>query len=374
MKKLLLLDRDGTLIIEPPEDFQVDSLEKLEFYPEVFQYLVKIYRELDYELIIITNQDGLGTNSFPEENFWPAHNKMLKAFKNEGITFSDILIDRSLPEANARTRKPGTDLLTKYMEGDYDLKNSFVIGDRTTDIMLARNLGAKGILLSRKEEQKTIKKLGLVDVCVLITPHWSEIYRFLKKKSRSQTISRKTGETQIFLEINLDGSGQSEIKTGIGFFNHMLTQIASHGGVDLRIEAKGDLGVDKHHTIEDTAITLGQAIKKALGKKIGIQRYGYTLPMDDSLAQVSIDLGGRPWLQWDVVFKRENIGEMPTEMFFHFFKSFSDAAQCNIHIKATGQNEHHKIESIFKAFARALRTAIKRDLQNDQLPSSKGTI
>ncbi len=368
MKKVLFIDRDGTLVLEPPEDFQVDSLEKLEFYPGVFRYLSQI-AELDFELVMVSNQDGLGTDAFPEKDFWPVQNKILKALENEGIVFSDILIDRSFPEENAPTRKPRTGLLKKYMEGGYDLENSFVIGDRLTDMELAANLGCKGILLAGTEKPGFDSKTQ-----VLQTLSWKEIYRFLKLKARSVTVNRKTKETDISLTLNLDGEGKADIHTGIGFFDHMLEQVSRHGGMDLDLQVTGDLHVDEHHTIEDTALVLGQAVKEALGDKKGISRYGFYVPMDDSLAQVVLDFGGRNWLVWKAEFKREKIGEMPTEMFFHFFKSFSDAAGCNLNIKATGTNEHHKIEAVFKAFARALKMAVQRDADSDVLPSTKGIL
>lgn len=363
MKKVLFIDRDGTLVIEPPIDYQLDSLEKLEFYPGVFQWLSGIVRELDFELVMVTNQDGLGTNSFPEETFLPAHNKIIQAFKNEGIVFSEILIDKSFPEDNMPTRKPGTGLFYKYIHGEYDLANSYVIGDRSTDMELARNLGCKGILLGDKK---------ITDVS-LITKKWEEIYKYLKAIPRKATVIRQTNETCIEIELNIDGSGKSTIATGIGFFDHMLEQIAKHGNIDLTINVKGDLDVDKHHTIEDVAITLGESFLQALGAKRGIERYGFLLPMDDCLAQVAIDFGGRPWLVWNTQFKREIIGEMPAEMFMHFFKSFSDAAKCNLNIKAEGDNEHHKIESIFKGFAKAIKMAVTKT-NNYSVPSTKGSL
>ncbi len=362
MKKVLFIDRDGTLIIEP-EDQQIDSLEKLEFYPEVFQWLGKISRELDYELVMVTNQDGLGTSSFPEEDFWPAQNKMLNTLKNEGITFSEILIDKSFPEEKKDTRKPGTGLLQKYIYGSYDLAHSVVIGDRLTDVELAKNLGAKSILLASAKEE----------VANLSTTRWEDIYHFLRNTDRKVSVKRTTKETAIEVILNLDGSGKSQISTGLPFFDHMLDQLARHGNVDLIISASGDLEIDEHHTIEDVALTLGEAFRKALGSKKGVQRYGFLLPMDDCLAQVAIDFGGRPWLVWDAMFTREKVGDMPTEMFLHFFKSFSDAAQCNLNIKAEGQNEHHKIESIFKAFAQAIKMAIAQS-DNGQIPSTKGVL
>lgn len=367
MKKVLFIDRDGTLILEP-EDEQIDSLEKLEFYPHVFKWLGLIVSQLDFKLVMATNQDGLGTSSFPEETFWPAHNKMLKALENEGIKFDEILIDKSFPADNSPTRKPQTGLLKKYLKGDYDLANSFVIGDRLTDIELAKNLGAKGVLIG--EENTALNDLK--DYCVLITKDWQKIYQFLHQ--RESKIKRKTNETNIEISVNLDGSGQSEISTGIAFFDHMLEQVSKHGGMDLEIKVSGDLEVDEHHTIEDTGIALGEAILLALGNKRGINRYGFLLPMDDCLAQVAIDFGGRNWIEWNAEFKREMIGKMPTEMFFHFFKSFSDSAKCNLNIKAEGTNEHHKIEAIFKAFARAVRMAVKQEQGNNELPTTKGVI
>ena len=362
MKKVLFLDRDGTLVIEPPLDYQLDSFEKLEFYPEVFQWLVKISREFDYELVMVTNQDGLGTDSFPEDTFWPVQNFIIEAFKNEGVEFQEILIDRSFPEENKETRKPGLGLLQKYIYGNYDLENSFVVGDRNTDIELANRLNAKGIFIG--EENKD---------AVLSTGKWEEIYNFLKSNPRKASIERKTNETKIAISVNLDGKGKSKIQTGIGFLDHMLDQIAKHAYIDLEVEVQGDLHIDEHHTVEDIAIVLGEAFKKALGSKKNIERYGFLLPMDDCLAQVALDFGGRPEFLWDVNFKRENIGEMPTEMFSHFFKSFSNAALCNRNIKAEGENEHHKIESIFKAFAKALKMAIKKSEQVG-IPSTKGVL
>ncbi len=379
MKKILFLDRDGTIVIEPPEDYQLDSLKKLEFYPKVFQNLSKIVRELDYELVMITNQDGLGTDSFPEETFWPAHNKIIQAFENEGIHFSEVLIDRTFPHENASTRKPQTGLLTHYIEGDYDLKNSFVVGDRLTDIELAKNLGAKGIWLNNNPDLGVDEVQGnaerLKDVIALTTQNWDEIYQFLLLPERLVTHIRKTKETDVSIQLNLDGTGRSNNQTGIGFFDHMLDQLAKHSGIDLEVATRGDLHIDEHHTIEDTGIALGEAFKKALGSKAGIERYGFCLPMDDCLAQVALDFGGRNWLVWEATFKREMIGKMPTEMFSHFFKSFSDAALCNLNIKAEGTNEHHKIEAIFKAFARAIKMAIKRDEKRiKQLPTTKGIL
>ncbi|PHR73592.1 MAG: bifunctional histidinol-phosphatase/imidazoleglycerol-phosphate dehydratase [Lutibacter sp.] len=362
MKKVLFIDRDGTLVIEPPVDYQLDSLEKLEFYPGVFQGLSKIVNELDYELVMVTNQDGLGTDSFPEATFWPAQNKVVQAFENEGILFSEILIDKSFPEENAPTRKPRTGLLQKYIYGNYDLENSFVIGDRNSDIELAKNLKCKGIFIGDEN-----------DNAILSTTSWNEIYQYLKSKPRVGYVKRVTKETEIAVAINLDGNGKNEISTGIGFFDHMLEQIAKHGTIDLNINVKGDLEIDEHHTIEDVAITLGEAFIKALESKKAIERYGFLLPMDDCLTQVAIDFGGRPWLVWEADFKREMIGEMPTEMFMHFFKSFTDTAKCNLNIKSEGDNEHHKIESIFKAFAKAIKMAVKKT-ENYSIPSTKGII
>jgi imidazoleglycerol-phosphate dehydratase/histidinol-phosphatase len=373
--KLLFIDRDGTLIVEPPEDYQVDSLEKLEFYPGVFRNLSKIAEHLDFELVMVSNQDGLGTGSFPEDTFHPPHNKMLRAFENEGIVFKKIHIDPSLPEENSPNRKPRTGMLREYFDDKYDLEHSFVIGDRVTDVELAKNLGCKVILMRQKEEgKKMLDDKKLSDVCVLVTPDWGEVASFLFKTERTASIVRKTSETDIEVFIDLDGNGKTEISTGLGFFDHMLDQIGRHSGCDLKVRVKGDLDVDEHHTIEDTALALGEAVKKALGDKRGIERYGFALPMDDSMAQVLIDFGGRPWLVWDAEFRREKIGDMPTEMFLHFFKSFSDAAACNLNIKAEGQNEHHKIEGIFKAFARAVKAAIRKDPFDSKLPSTKGVL
>lgn len=377
-KKILFIDRDGTLILEPPIDYQVDSLEKLEFYPAVFRGLSKIVDQLDYELVMVTNQDGLGTDSYPEETFRPAQNKMLKTFSNEGIEFSDICVDRTFPEENSPTRKPGTALLTKYFSEEYDLANSYVIGDRWTDVELAKNLGSKAIFITSSgnigDDELTESKNDLQACIALATDSWIKIYEYLRLEERTARIVRDTKETQIEIKLDLDGEGKGEFDTGIGFFDHMLDQIAKHAGVDLSVKVKGDLEVDEHHTIEDTAIALGEAFNKALGSKLGLDRYGFSLPMDDCLAQVAIDFGGRNWLVWDAEFKREMIGGMPTEMFYHFFKSFTDGAACNLNIKAEGQNEHHKIEGIFKALARAIRMAIRRDVNCLQLPSTKGKL
>ena len=373
MKRALFIDRDGTLIYEP-EDEQIDSLEKLEFIPGVFRNMFNIQKNLDYDLVIVTNQDGLGTESFPEETFWPAQNKMLKAFENEGISFNDILIDTSFPADKKNTRKPGTGLFGKYLNGDYDLANSFVIGDRLTDIELAKNLGAKGILLNNGSLSEKLLETGLNKNCVLVSEDWDDIYTVVAAPERVAAVERTTKETDISVKINLDGTGNSTINTGLNFFDHMLNQIGRHADVDLEINVTGDLEVDEHHTIEDTALALGEAFKIAIGNKKGMERYGFCLPMDDCLAMVTIDFGGRPWLVWETEFKREKVGDMPTEMFMHFFKSFSDAAQCNLNIKAEGNNEHHKIEAIFKALAKAIKMAIKRDIYNFDLPSTKGML
>jgi len=365
MKKVLFIDRDGTIIKEPPTDFQVDSLEKLEFYPKAISNLRKIAEETDYELVMVTNQDGLGTDSFPEDHFWPAQYKMLKTLEEEGVIFSAILIDKSFEHENAPTRKPRTGLLTSYLNGDYDLANSYVIGDRKTDVELAKNLGAKAIFIGKEP----------MDGTDLVTTTWDEIYAFLKKPARKAVIKRTTSETDINISLNLDGTGKCSIHTGLAFFDHMLEQLGRHGGTDLDILVKGDLHIDEHHTIEDTAIALGEAYLKALGDKKGIYRYGFLLPMDDALAQVAIDFGGRPWIVWEAEFKREKIGDLPTEMFFHFFKSFSDSAKCNLNIKVEGDNEHHKIEATFKALARAIKMAVQIDPKTaDQLPSTKGLL
>ncbi len=363
MKKILFIDRDDTLVIEPPIDKQLDSLEKLTFYPGVFQNLARVVQEMDYELVMVTNQDGLGTSSFPLDTFWPAQKKIIEAFENEGIKFAEVLIDKSFPADNAPTRKPRTGMLTHYMKGNYDLANSFVIGDRKTDVELAKNLGCKAIFLNKENDSEA----------VLSTTSWLAIYNFLKAEQRIATVVRKTNETNISVTLNLDGTGKSIMDTGLGFFDHMLEQIAKHGNLDLSVKVEGDLHIDEHHTIEDVAITLGETFLKALGSKKSIERYGFLLPMDDCLSQVAIDFGGRPWLVWDATFTREKIGEMPTEMFMHFFKSFSDNAKCNLNIIATGENEHHKIESIFKAFAKAIKMAVAKT-NNFNIPSTKGTL
>ena len=375
MKKVLFIDRDGTLALEP-EDYQLDAFDKLIFYPQVFTYLGKIARELDYTLVMVTNQDGLGTESFPENTFWPVHNLLLKSLEQEGIFFEEVLIDRSLPKDSAPTRKPKTGMLTQYFDdSQYDLANSYVIGDRLTDIELAKNLNAKGIFIKKNETLVANEAFGsLNETIVLKTKSWEAIYDFLKLEQRITVQKRATYETDINLSLNLDGSGKSNISTGIVFFDHMLDQLARHGGMDISLQVKGDLGVDEHHTIEDTAIVLGEAFAAALGSKLGIERYGFCLPMDDCLAQVAIDFGGRNWLVWEAEFTREMIGQMPTEMFIHFFKSFSDGAKANLNIKAEGTNEHHKIEAIFKAFAKAIKAAVKRDLDKMILPSTKGSL
>ena len=375
MKKVLFIDRDGTLALEP-EDYQLDAFDKLIFYPQVFTYLGKIARELDYTLVMVTNQDGLGTESFPENTFWPVHNLLLKSLEQEGIFFEEVLIDRSLPKDSAPTRKPKTGMLTQYFDDSlYDIANSFVIGDRLTDIELAKNLNAKGIFITKNETLGANEASGsLNETIVLKTKSWEAIYDFLKLEQRITAQKRTTHETDINLSLNLDGSGKSNISTGIVFFDHMLDQLARHGGMDISLQVKGDLGVDEHHTIEDTAIVLGEAFAAALGNKLGIERYGFCLPMDDCLAQVAIDFGGRNWLVWEAEFTREMIGQMPTEMFIHFFKSFSDGAKANLNIKAEGTNEHHKIEAIFKAFAKAIKAAVKRDLDKMILPSTKGSL
>lgn len=374
-KRVLFIDRDGTLVKEPPEDYQLDSLEKLEFYPKVFRNLHFIRKNLDFEFVMVTNQDGLGSESFPEETFWPAHTMMLKTFAGEGIVFDEILIDSSMPEDKSPNRKPGTGMLKKYMTDEYDLENSYVIGDRLSDMELAMNLEAKGIWLHDPETAESELMSYHCNLWpALTTPDWDKITEFLFAGERSATIKRTTKETDILIELSLDGTGKTDISTGLGLFDHMLDQIGKHSGMDLTIKVKGDLHVDEHHTIEDTAIALGEAINKALGEKRGTERYGYTLPMDDSLCSVVLDFGGRPWLVWDADFYRERIGDMPTEMFYHFFKSLSDSARMNLNVKAEGANEHHKIEGIFKALARSLKMAIKRDIYKYELPSTKGIL
>ena len=377
LQKILFVDRDGTLIKEPADE-QIDSFEKLEFYPGALTYLPKIAKELDFELVMVTNQDGLGTASYPEDTFWPVHNFILKTFEAEGVKFSNIVIDRTFPAEMAPTRKPGTALLTQYLDAEkYDLQGSFTIGDRKNDVLLARNLGAKAVWLNNNSglggaEFTEADHLG--DTIALETTNWQKIYEFLKLGQRVVEHRRTTKETDIYIKINLDGTGEANVSTGLHFFDHMLDQIARHGSIDLEITAKGDLHIDEHHTIEDTGIALGEVFAEALGNKKGIERYGFCLPMDDCLAQAAIDFGGRNWIVWDAEFNREKIGEMPTEMFYHFFKSFSDAARCNLNIKAEGQNEHHKIEAIFKAFAKAIKMAVKRDVDKMVLPSTKGVL
>lgn len=373
MKKALFIDRDGTLISEPADE-QIDSLEKLEYLPKVFRNMHFIAKNLSYELVMVTNQDGLGTANFPEDTFWPSHNKMLKSFENEGVRFDDILIDRHFPHDNAPTRKPGIGMMGKYLDGSYDLANSYVIGDRLTDIQLAKNLGAKGILINDGSLQKELHEMGLAEFCVLVTNDWDEIYAKVAAPERTAFVERNTKETKIRVELNLDGTGIGNIHTGLAFFDHMLDQIARHSGVNLTIAVDGDLEVDEHHTIEDTGLALGEAFKLALGDKRGVERYGYCLPMDDCLAQVAIDFGGRPWIVWKADFHREKVGDMPTEMFFHFFKSFSDTSLSNLNVQAEGTNEHHKIEGIFKALARAIKMAIRKDVFNFELPTTKGTL
>lgn len=375
MKKVLFIDRDGTLALEP-EDYQLDAFGKLHFYPEVFTYLGKIAKELDFELVMVTNQDGLGTASFPEKVFWPVHQFLIESFESEGVIFSEVYIDKSLPADQAPTRKPRTGMLTNYLNNTaYDLSNSFVIGDRMTDMELAKNMGCQGIFLANNPDLG-LEEADLEDTfpIVLSTTKWKEVYAFLKLAQRQVVYSRKTNETDIALKLNLDGTGKSKIQTGIAFFDHMLDQLARHGGMDIELDVKGDLEVDEHHTIEDTALALGEAFGQALGPKLGIERYGFCLPMDDCLAQVALDFGGRNWLVWEAEFKREMIGQMPTEMFFHFFKSFSDGAKANLNIQASGTNEHHKIEAIFKAFAKAIKFAVKRDPDKMILPSTKGSL
>jgi imidazoleglycerol-phosphate dehydratase/histidinol-phosphatase len=379
VKKILFIDRDGTLVKEPADE-QLDSFGKLSFYPGALRFLPQIARELDFELVMVTNQDGLGTSSYPEDTFWPVHHFIINTFKNEGAGFSEVVIDRTFARDNAPTRKPGTGLLTAYFDKDrYNLSASYVIGDRLNDMLLAKNLGAKGIWLNNgsmlgKAEFSDSDTELIRRIVALETVDWRAIYEFLKAPPRSVHHTRNTKETKISVDLNLDGKGESKIATGIPFFDHMLEQIARHGNIDLFIHTDGDLHIDEHHTIEDTGIALGEAFALALGDKRGIERYGFTLPMDDCLAQVALDFGGRSWIVWDAAFHREKIGEMPTEMFFHFFKSFSDASRSNLNIRAEGKNEHHKIESIFKAFAKAIKMAVKRDVENMVLPSTKGTL
>jgi imidazoleglycerol-phosphate dehydratase/histidinol-phosphatase len=379
MKRILFIDRDGTIVKEAPPTYQLDSFDKVIFYPEAFKYLSRIAAELDYELVMVTNQDGLGTEAFPEDHFWPVHNHIIQAFAGEGVHFSAVHIDRSFPHDHAPTRKPATGMLAGYMGNpDYDIEKSFVIGDRITDVQLAKNLGCKAIwmnldpYLGAGEIKDTID--GLQETIVLESPNWSDIFSYLKLGLRVVNHHRKTNETDIRIELNLDGNCFASIHTGLGFFDHMLDQIARHGKLDLAVETKGDLHIDEHHTIEDTGIALGEAFAKGLADKKGMERYGFALPMDEAEAKVLIDFGGRNWFVWKADFKREKIGEMPTEMFHHFFKSFSDAAKCNLHIECQGDNEHHKIEAIFKAFAKAIRMAVKRDPMSNYLPSTKGVL
>jgi len=379
MKKVLFIDRDGTLIEEFPPTYQIDSFDKLIFYPHVFKYMTKIAEELDYELVLVSNQDGMGTDKFPTENFWPVHNLIVSSFANEGVVFSKELIDPSIPEENSPNRKPRTGMFKDYINNpEYDIPNSFVIGDRITDVQLAINLGCKAVWLKNnaslgsKEITSTMEQLE--KAVALETKHWKDVYEFLKSGLRTVSHVRKTNETEITIELNLDGSGKANIQTGLGFFDHMLDQIARHGMIDLTIHAKGDLNIDEHHTVEDTGIALGEAFSKGLGNKLGIERYGFALPMDESEARVLMDFGGRNWIVWNADFSREKVGDMPTEMFFHFFKSFSDAAKCNLNIECRGQNEHHKIEAIFKAFAKAIKMAVKKDPLKDYLPSTKGML
>jgi len=379
MKRILFVDRDGTLIAEFPPTYQIDSFNKLIFYPKAIKYMTKIAEELNYELVMVSNQDGLGTDKFPEEDFWPVHNLVMSTFANEGVVFSKELIDRSYPEDNSPNRKPGIGMFTEYIDNpDYDLKNSFVIGDRITDVQLAKNLGCQAIWLNNNpdlggaEIKDSLEELK--PVIALATHEWSAIYEYLKSEKRETSHTRKTSETEINIELNLDGMGKADIHTGLSFFDHMLDQISRHGLIDLSITSKGDLHIDEHHTIEDTGIALGEAFLKALGNKKGIERYGFALPMDDAEAKVLLDFGGRSWIVWNADFSREKVGDLPTEMFYHFFKSFADGAKCNINIECRGDNEHHKIEAIFKAFAKALKMAVKRDPLKDYLPSTKGVL
>lgn len=377
MKKVLFIDRDGTLIIEPQTDFVIDSLEKLEFLPKALSAMRKIAEETDYELVLVTNQDGLGTAVFPEETFWPAHEKMLKTLAGEGIHFARVCIDRSYPDDNLPTRKPGIGMLLDYLRGGYDLPNSYVIGDRATDTQLAVNLGAKAILLNppNKASEEPNLTEEQAEATVLATADWDAVYEFLKLPPRTVVVERVTKETRVQIALNLDGRGKADIRTGLGFFDHMLDQVAKHSGSDLKISVAGDLHIDEHHTVEDTALALGEAYRRALGDKRGTNRYGFLLPMDEALAQVAIDFSGRPWLMWEAEFRREKVGDVPTELFHHFFKSFSDAALCNLNVKVEGQNEHHKIEAIFKAFAKAIKMAVQRNLREaDLLPSTKGVL
>lgn len=375
-KQALFIDRDGTLVVEPPVDYQLDSFEKLEFLPGVMRNLGFIAQNMHYELVMVTNQDGLGTESFPTDTFVGPHNLIMRTLEGEGIKFDDVIIDTTFEHENKPTRKPGTALLGKYLNGDYDLAGSYVIGDRLTDMMLARNLGARGILIAPDVEQaqQRIAEAALAEVVALVAPDWARIADYLRAGARTAQVQRTTAETDILIRLALDGTGKCDISTGIGFFDHMLCQVGRHSGIDLTIKVKGDTWVDEHHTIEDTGIALGEALRKALGDKRGIERYGFVLPMDDCRSTVALDFGGRSWLVWDAEFHREKIGDMPTEMFHHFFKSLSDSAAMNLYISARGENEHHKIEGIFKALARAIKCAIQRNVFQYQLPSTKGTI
>ena len=375
-KKVLFIDRDGTLVLEPADE-QVDALDKVRFYPEVFEYLARIVREFDYELVLVTNQDGLGTDSFPEESFWPTQEFIMDTFESQGVPFDDIRIDRTFAKDKAPTRKPGTALLTRYFGADYDLGRSFVIGDRLSDVQLAANLGSKAFYLNSGTDldgRDLAQQNGLNEAIALQTKSWKAIYQYLKNQDRTTTYVRETKETQIRIDLNLDGSGQANMDTGIGFFDHMLEQIARHGGMDLSIKTKGDLHIDQHHSVEDTGIALGMAFKEALGKKIGIERYGFTLPMDEALAQVAIDFSGRSYLVWNVAFEQATLGELPADLFEHFFKSFCDSASCNLNVQADGLNDHHKIEAVFKAFAKALKQAVTMDRESEVLPSTKGSL
>ena len=378
MKKVLFLDRDGTLILEPA-DYQVDTPAKLNFYPGVFRWLGRIVRELDYELVMVTNQDGLGTTSYPEETFWPTHELMRRALASEGIVFAEEIIDRTFAADNQPTRKPGTALLTAYTEGNYDLANSYVVGDRLTDMQLAKNLGARGIWIATDpelgNEELNAEQLAGLDITIAVrTTDWEDIYRHLRLENRTASIRRTTKETDINIELDLDGTGKTSISTGLGFFNHMLDQLGRHSGCDLAVRVKGDLHIDEHHTVEDTAIALGEAFARALGGKLGIERYGFNLVMDEATVDVRLDFGGRPWLVWQGEYRRERIGDVPTEMFHHFFKSFTDGAKCNLAIKFMGRNEHHMIEATFKALAKAIKMAKRRDVDNMRLPSTKGVL
>jgi imidazoleglycerol-phosphate dehydratase/histidinol-phosphatase len=377
MKKALFIDRDGTILIEPQTDFQIDSFEKLEFLPGVISALRTIAEQTEYELVLITNQDGLGTEAFPENTFWSAHKLMMKTLEGEGIRFAAVYIDRSYPHDNLPTRKPGTGLLTEYLTGDYDLAGSYVIGDRLTDVQLALNLGSQAILINPPNKESEAPSLTPEQeaVTALITDDWHRVAEYLRLPPRRASVERVTNETQIQIELNLDGRGRADMKTGLGFFDHMLDQLAKHSGSDLSVHVKGDLHIDEHHTVEDTALALGEAYRLALGDKRGTNRYGFLLPMDDALAQVAIDFSGRPWLVWEAEFRRERVGDVPTELFHHFFKSFSDAARCNLNVKVEGDNEHHKIEAIFKAFAKSIKMAVQRNVNElDSLPSTKGVL